>query len=123
MYVPSQTRSQLEFLILKINLSLWHSTGKLAYFTRLRLMLLQSNLSREVTGLEWPTRKSGRNVFRSLIPAGRLMADEQIKALLTEESPGYITVPRLDKMALLFVYPCRDNKVINLALFHKTKKH
>lgn len=51
------------------------------------------------------------------------MADEDIRPLFSNELPGYISVPRLDKQNLLFTYPCRDNQVLNLVLFHNTNKH
>lgn len=74
-------------------------------------------------GLETPTQTTGRSVFRTLIPIDRLMADEQIRPLFIGEMPGYTYVPGPDKKTLLFTYPCRNNKVLNVALFHNTSKH
>jgi salicylate hydroxylase len=53
----------------------------------------------------------------------RLMADEQIKPIFTGEPPGAMYVPKTDKNTLFLSYPCRDNTVLNVALFHETIKH
>lgn len=73
--------------------------------------------------LETPTQKTGRSVFRTLIPMDCLMADELIRPLFTGEMPGYTYVQRRDNKTVLFTYPCRNNKVLNVALFHETSKH
>ena len=70
----------------------------------------------EVTGQETPAQKTGRSVFRALIPMERLLADEDIRRLYSGHPNGYLFASRSDKANLLITYPCRDNTVLNVAL-------
>jgi len=76
-----------------------------------------------VNSQETRTEKTGRSVFRTLIPLDRLITDPEIQTLFQGELPGYIGARRPDNGNLLFTYPCRGNQILNLALFHTTHDH
>jgi len=68
-----------------------------------------------------PLKKTGRSVFRCLVPMDSIMADPLTAPLFKDQATGLFgpNIPAHD--VICGSYPCRSNKVMNVAYMHPTK--
>lgn len=76
-----------------------------------------------VSGRHIPAKKTGKSVLRTLIPIDRLMADPLVRPLYDGEKSGFCISMDLQRGVGLVTYPCRNDELMNFALFHNTKPH
>ncbi|KAF2100650.1 FAD/NAD(P)-binding domain-containing protein [Rhizodiscina lignyota] len=85
---------------------------------------VKSQFVQAITGRDLPFTQTNRSVFRTIIPMERLMEDEKIRPVLENEPSGFVTSALGAGQDAFFVtYPCRDDKLMNIAIFHPTRPH
>lgn len=62
-------------------------------------------------------------MYRSLVPASRLLADPLTRPLFEGQHSGFCSCTNFGKGVMYVTYPCRDDRVMNIAVFHPTKPH
>lgn len=83
-------------------------------------MLIQSRFVGLVSGVEEPVRKIGKSVFRTLIPFDEIMKDPIIRPIFENQSSGFCS--GIFTSGVMFItYPCRQDTVLNVAVFHSTR--
>ncbi|KAK4548334.1 hypothetical protein LTR36_010204 [Oleoguttula mirabilis] len=84
---------------------------------------IQSGFVETITGEEIPTKKTGRSVYRTLIPVSRLMGDPLTRPLFEGQGSGFCVAFNIAKGIMYITYPCRNGELMNIAVFHPTKPH
>lgn len=62
------------------------------------------------------------SVYRTLIPIERLQADPLVNQIFKDEPPTHHTAMNTKTHVLWVCYPCRNNTVMNVAVFHPTRE-
>ena len=83
--------------------------------------LAQSRFLEAIVGMPVPTKKTGKSVYRTLIPINRLMKDDLVRPILQDEPSGFCSVLSKQTGVMLVTYPCRSDEIMNVALFHTTR--
>lgn len=86
-------------------------------------MVLQSHFVSTITSEDITTRKTGKSVYRTLIPTSRLLANPLTAALFSNEPSGFLNAMNSETGIFFMAYPCRSGKEMNFAVFHPTKPH
>ncbi|KAK6413631.1 hypothetical protein LTR81_012424 [Elasticomyces elasticus] len=76
-----------------------------------------------VSGEHVPTQKTGKSVYRTLIPFDRIMKDPLIAPIFDQQKSGFCSFINRESHMFFVTYPCRNDEVCNLAIFHDTKPH
>jgi len=76
-----------------------------------------------VTGDSNPIWKPGKSVYRCLVPIEELMTDPITRPLFDGEPSGFASTVNQKTQMFFVSYPCRADKVLNVAVFHDTKPH
>lgn len=78
-----------------------------------------------VTGMDLPTRPTGRSAYRLLVPMDKIMANPDTAALFTDEPHGSLSsiIPGSTAIngKVIVTYPCRDGSILNFASMRNTK--
>jgi salicylate hydroxylase len=74
-----------------------------------------------VTGEEEPLVNTGRTAFRCLIPFDDIMASPELRSLFENQPPGFWVPFDLATNTFVVTYPCRGNKMLNVALMCPTE--
>ncbi|KAF2769480.1 FAD/NAD(P)-binding domain-containing protein [Teratosphaeria nubilosa] len=84
---------------------------------------IKSRFVKAVCGEDIPSEKTGRSIYRTLIPMDRLMADPAIRPMFENQGSGFVTTIDRKTGVFLMCYPCRNDEIMNLAVVHHTKPH
>ncbi|KAK5129000.1 hypothetical protein LTR85_000333 [Meristemomyces frigidus] len=84
---------------------------------------IKSGFVKTITGEDIPTKKTGKSVYRTLIPVSRLMANPLIQPMFEGQGSGFCACADLAKGVMFITYPCSNDQVMNFAVFHPTKPH
>lgn len=84
---------------------------------------MQSRFVSTITETDIPTKKTGKSVYRTLIPMATLLADPLVAPLFADQPSGHISAVNRATGTLLVTYPCRSETEMNVAIFHSTRPH
>ena len=85
---------------------------------------IKSPFVRAITASDISSSKTGRSIFRTLIPISRIMSDPTSAALFANNQPSGFASSTISPSGVLFVsYPCRSDTLMNIAIFHTTRPH
>ncbi|KAI1261187.1 hypothetical protein F5Y18DRAFT_431492 [Xylariaceae sp. FL1019] len=82
---------------------------------------IKSQLVGQITGKDEPIKEMPWSAYRCLIPMEDILADEKLQSIFESEKPGFWAPFHLPTAFYLIAYPCRDNKILNIALRHTTQ--
>ncbi|KAF7189751.1 3-hydroxybenzoate 6-hydroxylase 1 [Pseudocercospora fuligena] len=83
---------------------------------------LKSNFIQTVTATNISPKKIGKSVFRGLIPISDLMSDPIIAPYFENEGSGFFSgYSPLNSGVMFITYPCRNDEIMNVAVFHTTR--
>ncbi|KAF2715540.1 FAD/NAD(P)-binding domain-containing protein [Pleomassaria siparia CBS 279.74] len=81
-----------------------------------------TNFLAQITGEDTPTVKIGKSVYRWLAPFDKVLTNPGCKCLWdSARGPGFCMFFLPGKEFLMVTYPCRDQELLNCALFHTTR--
>ena len=84
--------------------------------------MVQSRFIQTIAGVDAPNGTTGKSVYRTLIPMDRLMADPLVRPIFENEPSGFMSSMNFRAGVLWISYPCRNDEVMNVAVFHDTRK-
>ena len=74
-----------------------------------------------LTGIDTPTERSGRSVYRTLVPMSKVLRYEATRELFQHDYLGMTGAMNPVTNTLLVAYPCRDAELLNVAVIHPTR--
>ncbi|KAJ4265324.1 hypothetical protein NW762_004609 [Fusarium torreyae] len=75
----------------------------------------------EITQKDEQLEDAGSSFYRCLIPFAEINKDPQLEAIFRGRDPGFWVPFELSTGTFVVTYPCRDQKMLNIAFRHKTK--
>ncbi|CZT25531.1 related to salicylate 1-monooxygenase [Ramularia collo-cygni] len=81
---------------------------------------IKSTFVNQISGSDAPLIKIGRSVFRGLIPMDLFLNDPLVRPIFENQPSGFYAA--LSKTGtFIMTYPCRNDKILNVAIFHDTR--
>lgn len=84
---------------------------------------LQSHFVKIVTGEKIETQKTGKWVYRMLVPFDELIADPITRPVFDGQQSGFIPCTIGQNGVMFIAYPCRNDEALNVVVFHSKKPH
>ncbi|KAK3059699.1 hypothetical protein LTS18_010240 [Coniosporium uncinatum] len=81
---------------------------------------IKSPFVHKSTGHPLKHSSTGRSVFRTLTPINKLIVHPVFRPLYEDEPSGFVNSSISPTGVFIVTYPCRNDTLINLAMFHKT---
>lgn len=85
------------------------------------LISLQTKLINNITNKDETLEETGSSFYRCLIPFEEAKKDPDLASIFKDQEPGFWVPFELSTGTYLVTYPCRDQKMLNVAFMHKTK--
>jgi salicylate hydroxylase len=82
---------------------------------------IKSNFVNQITDTNTAAQETGRSVFRTLIPMDKLLSDPTIAPFFENEPSGFLQSSVSPSGVLFVTYPCRADRIMNVAVFHSTR--
>lgn len=82
----------------------------------------KSQFTSAITGQDIDYIVTWGSIFRTIIPVDRLMEDDTIRPIFENEPSGFMNSTGLKHLAFV-TYPCKDDTLMNVAIFHPTQDH
>ncbi|KAF4440932.1 hypothetical protein F53441_12151 [Fusarium austroafricanum] len=82
---------------------------------------VRTKLISEIAQQDIPLEDVGSSFYRCLIPFDEINKDPELAAIFKDQDPGFWVPFELSTGTFLVTYPCRDQKMLNVAFRHKTK--
>ena len=87
------------------------------------LTCLQSRFIPHIVGHDVPRRPTGFSVYRTLVPISRVKADKEAWQIFDGRYPGgYCMTHAPERFVNFMTYPCGNNEMMNVAVFHRTRE-
>lgn len=83
--------------------------------------LIQSRFIEPIVEFDVPIERTGKSVYRILMPMDRVLADDTTRPMFENQEPGFLMTLKPEAGLMFMNYPCRDQKVLNAGLFHPTR--
>ncbi|KAH6949308.1 hypothetical protein DER45DRAFT_581078 [Fusarium avenaceum] len=82
---------------------------------------VRTKLINNITKKDEKLEETGSSFYRCLIPFEEAKKDPDLASIFKDQEPGFWVPFELSTGTYLVTYPCRDQKMLNVAFMHKTK--